>query len=370
MRRNAWKLLAPFVALSVLAAACGGGGGSEVADRFTDIANREAKDVEPPERVDPKDFAQPGLLVQTNSKSMQDLADAPDGRGAVVLFVQPGGPSDRKGIARGDMIVAVEGQRVTNAEFALTALRTAAGETRKITFKTRGGNEREIEIKGEVPTQRAKPFLDGMIKASPSDPVLRYLRALVAGGSDKENLADLKAALRQAPNFVEALSLQGNYVFNARNATKDAKKKVAIIGEALASWATALDIDPKHAETLALQSAGQHALGKFDQARIDAEKAVKIDPSFAAANHALARAELGLKKPQNAAGPARAAVEANPFTNLNYYRTLAQVFRELKRSDDCKATLSAIVPHLEGSKVEALVKEATQLKKEAGSNCS
>lgn len=370
MKINARKLLGPVLALALAASACGGGGGDDVKDRIAGIRESDANDVEPPERVDPKDFGQPGLILQTNSDTWQDLVKAPRGAGAVILFVQPGGPSDRKGVARGDLIVAVDDTRVTNGEHALTLLRSNKGENRKVTLRSRGsGKERELEIKGDIPRQRARPFLDGMISSSPNDPVLRYLRALSSGGTVAKAIADLKVALEEEPDFVDALSLQGNIIFNQRLSTKDKKKQTTFIGQALASWATALDHNPRHAETLALQSAGQAALGKFDQAKSDAAKAVKVDGTFASANHALAKAELASKKPQDAAGPARAAVELNPYTNLNYYRTLAAVFKGLKRKDDCSKTLLSVVPHLEGAKVKALKTEAEQLEKEAKENC-
>ena len=370
-RKPAGVIGAVVIALALVASACGGGGGSEVEEAITEIRETDAGDIEPPERVDPKDFAQPGLIVQTNSRTWENLADAPPGRGAVILFVQPGGPSDRKGIARGDLITEVDGKRVTNAEYALTLLRSNKGETRKVKLKGRGDRERELEIKGDIPKARALDFLNGMISNNPNDPVLRYLRALSGGPGRtvKNAMDDITIALREAPNFVDAMSLQGNLIFNTRLAEKDKKKQAAIIGRALASWANALDINPRHAETLALQSAGQAALGKPDIAKSDATKAVKIDGTFAAANHALARAELALNKPQNAAGPARAAVEANPYTNLNYYRTLAEVFKELKRKEDCSKTLLSVVPHLEGAKVRALTTEAKQLEKEAKEDC-
>jgi hypothetical protein len=370
MSRNARKLLGPLLALAVIASACGGGGGKgDVGKEILKIRETDAGDIDPPEAVAADAFAQPGLLVATNSSTWRDLVKSPAGKGAVILFVQPGGPSDRKGIARGDTIIEVDGERVANGEYALTLLRSKKGETRNVKIKGRNDNERDVKIQGEIPKTRARPFLDGMITGSPNDPVLRYLRALTSGGSVREAAKDLQDALTKEPRFVDALSLQGNLIFNQRLGTKDRKKQVGIIGEALASWANALDIDPDHAETLALQSAAHAALGRFDQAKTDALRALDVDDSFAAANHALAKAELALKKPQNAAGPARAAVAANPYTNLNYYRTLAAVFKSLKRKADCSATLRSIVPHLKGAKVPALTKEAAQLEKESRENC-
>jgi tetratricopeptide (TPR) repeat protein len=369
MKINARKPLGLLVALALLAPACFGGGPNDVAEEIAGIRDSEANDVKPPERVDPKDFGQPGLILQTNSQTWEDIARAPARGGAVILFVQPGGPADRKGLARGDVIAEVDGTRVRNGEYALTLLRGNKGEKRTIKVVGRNGNEREVEIRGDIPKQRARPFLNGLISQSPRDPVLRYLRALSSGGTVAQAASDLKVAIEEEPDFVEALTLQGNIAFNQRLGTKDKKKQTAFIGSALASWAAALDINPRSAETLALQSSGNAALGKLEQAKSDAEKSVKIDGTFASANHALAKALLAAKKPADAAGPARAAVELNPYTNLNYYRTLAEVFKGLKRKDDCSKTLLSIVPHLEGAKVKALKTEAEQLEKEAKENC-
>jgi tetratricopeptide (TPR) repeat protein len=373
MSRNVLKLFGSLLALSVLVAACGGGGKGDVATHITDLRESDAGDVDPPEAVAADAFGLPGLIVSTNSRSWRDLVKSPAGTGAVILFVQPGGPSDRKALARGDLITAIDGEAVASADYALTLLRGKPGQTKKVTLMGRNGKDREIEVKLEKPKASAKPFLDGMISGSPRDAVLRYVRA-AAGGTSKDykvshQAQDLKIALEEEPRFVEALSLQGNLVYNQRLGTKDRDKQVRIIGEALASWANALDIDPRHTETLALQSGALLALGKVDQAKADAERAVNVDGSSAGANYALARAELALKKPQNAAGPAAAAVAANPYTNLTYYRTLATVFKQLKRKADCSKTLLSVVPHLKGSGSPALAKEATQLEKEAKENC-
>lgn len=377
MRRHISKLLAIFFAFAVLAAACGGG--SDKADEYDKIRTASAGDVKPPERVDPKDTALPGLTLATNSITWQRLLDSPETRGAVVLFIQPGGPSDRQGIARGDVITHVDGVRVWNDERALSLLWSNKGEVRTVKLLSRRDSEREVQIKGEIPRQRPRPFLNVMIENNPGDPVLRYVRATSSStchikGADKpcgtnaDNLNDLKAALNKQPRFVEALAHQGRILFAQATAEKDKDKRTQFAGQALASYANALDVDPRHADVLTLQSEAQNALGKGEAAKADAEKAVKVDGSLPRANHALARANISLKKPQDAAGPARAAIEGNPYSNLFYYRTLGQVFKDLKRKEDCSKTLLAIVPWLENGP-DAFKTEAKQIEKESNENC-
>jgi hypothetical protein len=369
MRRTAARLLVPLVALSLVASACGGGGDKRPSDAIKELRESEAKDVKPPERVDPKNLALPGFALVTNSPTWEKLVDAPNGRGAVILFVQPGSPADNKGIARGDMLTEVDGERVANQEHALALLYANKGEKRNLKITGRNGKVRELAVRSEIPKERPKRFLDEMLKGNPNDPVLRYLRAGAVGTTVQSSIDDLKAALDVEPEFVEALNKRANLLFSARLGTKDKKRQEELITQALAAWTNALDIDPRNAEALTQQANAETAIGKGSAAKADALKAIRVDPTSPAANNALARANLVLKKPQDAAGPARAALELNPYTNLTYYRTLAEVFKDLKRKTDCSATLNAIVPWLEGTKVKALKTEAEQIQKEARENC-
>lgn len=368
MRRKRARVLVPFLALALVAGACGGGG-KRPSDTIKEIRESDAKDVEPPERADPKNLALPGLALVTNSPTWEDIVKSPNGRGAVVLFVQPGSPADNKGVGRGDMVTAVDGQRVTNHEHALSLLYSNKGEKRELTITGRNGKERTVTIRGEIPKRRALPYLNEMIKGNPNDAVLRYLRAGQVGTKIQDGITDLDKALEAEPDFAEALNKRASIIFGARLGTKDKKRQQELATEALAGWNNALDIDPRNAEALTLQANAQTSLGKPTQGKADALKAIRVDPTLPSANNALARANLALKKPEDAAGPARAAVELNPYTNLTYYRTLAEIFKDLKRKADCAATLNAIVPWLEGTKVKELKTEAEQIQKESRENC-
>ena len=369
MRRSPARLLVPLVALALLAGACGGGGDRRPADEIKKIRDAEAKDVKAPERVDPKSLALPGFQMVTNSPTWERMVSSPNGRGAVILFVLPGSPADNKGLARGDMVVEVDGERVTNHESAIAKLYGTKGEQRTLKILGRNGKEREIRVRLDIPRLVVKPLLDEMLKQNSKDPVLRYLRAISSGSTTEQRLDDLAVALETQPEFVDALAKRAEYLFRLRLATNDKKRQDDFTKQGLAAWTNALDIDPRDAEVLAQQANALSALGRGSAAKADALKAIRVDPTLAAANHALARANLVLKKPQDAAGPARAAVELNPYNNLNYYRTLAEVFRALKRKSDCAATLNAIVPRLEGAKTKPLKTEAEQLEKEARENC-
>jgi hypothetical protein len=219
MTRRRARVLVPFLAVSPIVTACGGGG-RRPSDTIKNIRESDAKDVEPPERADPKNLALPGLALVTNSPTWEDVADSPNGRGAVVLFVQPGSPADNKGIGRGDMITQVNGQRVTNHEHALSELYSNKGEKRELTIIGRNGKERTVSVRGEIPKRRAIDYLNGMIKNNPNDPVLRYLRAGSVGTTVQAGINDLDKALSVAPDFAEAMNKRSSILFSARLGAK------------------------------------------------------------------------------------------------------------------------------------------------------
>src|SRR4051812_5400350 len=109
MKRNHARMLALVLDFAFPAGACfgAGGGGKNASGEFEKIRNSDAKDIKPPEATDPKQLAQPGMILETNSRAWELLADSPEGDGVVVVFMQPNGPSDNKGLARGDLITAI-----------------------------------------------------------------------------------------------------------------------------------------------------------------------------------------------------------------------------------------------------------------------
>src|SRR5918996_2569973 len=119
------RWLAGALILLISATACFGGGGGNAGEAAQKVSTE--RDPDPPEQVDPNATAQPGLVLSTNSRTWAKLIDAHEGKGAVVLFVQPGGPSDGKGIARGDLLTAIDGSPVVNHEAGIAQLRSRPG---------------------------------------------------------------------------------------------------------------------------------------------------------------------------------------------------------------------------------------------------
>ncbi len=362
--RIAVRALIAVTALSLVATGCSGGGGAskdikEVGEKYTKM---DAGDVKPPAGPDTQRQSLPGFIVTSNSPSWQGLVHSPKGPGAVVLFIQPGGPTDGKGIARGDLLVGVDDDTIANAERAVSVLHSRIGEKRTLRFKRVGRkDEREVKISGRTPRANARAVLSAQVKNNPTDPTLRYLRAYV-GGTTKERLEDLAAALEQKPDFVDALQLRASLLWSAAFGQKDAKAKRDVQTQALAGWKNALDVDPRNVATLAVRSIAYADLGTPKLGESDAKRALRLDGTQPLALFALSRAYLAENHPQQAAGPGLGAVELMPY-NLDYWKNLATIFVKLKRKDDCTKTANAFGPYLRARKGDAFRKAADDLRK-------
>jgi tetratricopeptide (TPR) repeat protein len=273
------------------------------------------------------------------------LVGAPRGAGAVVLFIQPGGPTDSKGIARGDLLVKVDGDTIANAERAVSVLHSRIGEKRTLTFKRSGRkDDRVVSIIGRTPRGTPRTVLNPEITNNPTDPVLRYLRAYT-GGTNKDRLTDLSEALKTTPDFVDALQLRASLIWAASFGVKDTSTRRTAQTQALAGWKNALDIDPRNETTLAVRSIAYTDIGTPKTGEADSQRALAVDGSQPLALFAMSRARLAQNHPQQALGPAAGAVDLMPY-NLDYWKNLASIFMKLKRKDDCVKTTDAFTPYL------------------------
>jgi len=64
-----------------------------------------------------------GVGTETIDKAAAKELGLPDGRGAVVLYVQPDSPASKAGIERGDIIVSIAGRKVAGVEDVFAAVR-------------------------------------------------------------------------------------------------------------------------------------------------------------------------------------------------------------------------------------------------------
>lgn len=343
-----WALI--VLVLAFVSTACPFGGGG------TDLA-ANADDVKAPDEVAANLTALPGLVLNTNSKNWQRMLHASDQPGVVVLFVQPSGPSDRKGIARGDVLVEIDGDSVTNHENAVARLRSTPRQKRELKFIKTDGSERTVEVTARNPAPNPLPaFLTALIKANPSDALWYFIRS-TTGTEFKRKVADADKALSIDPEFVEAMSHKASLKWDRR--IVEPKNALGLANEALAGWKSALDIDPDHITTITVQSNAITSLNNVKQGKEDAQRAVEIDDTYPRAWFALGAAERRAKKPKEALAPLANAVKLNPFS-MQYWRVLAELFNTLGRDDDCRKTVNAITPFL---RKQGLTEEIDKIKK-------
>ncbi len=343
MKNIAHRSLLGTLVLALIATGCGGGGGS--ASSANELSKLSAGDVKPPNPVNAKRTGLPGLVLGTNSPSLRRLAGAGDGEGAVILFVEPGGPSDGLGIGRGDLIIGVAGTKITNHARALALLHDVPKTKLSVQIRHRDGRERTITITPREPLVTSlRQYINPLVAASPKDAILRYVRAS-SPGRFAERLADLETALDIDKRFVEAMSLRASLIWDNRP-TAIGGERTRFINAALDGWKDGLAIDPENLLVLTTRSTVLSVLGNGSQARRDASKAIEVDPTAPRAYYAQGVAEEALKRPQAAAGPARASVELDPF-NVQHWRLLARTFVALKRKDDCRKTVNGFAPFLQ-----------------------
>jgi putative serine protease PepD len=67
--------------------------------------------------------------------------------------VAPGGPAQRAGLHSGDVIVAVDGERVTSADELIVAIRRhVPGQRLTVTYLRDGGRHDAVVILGSAPS--------------------------------------------------------------------------------------------------------------------------------------------------------------------------------------------------------------------------
>ena len=95
-----------------------------------------------------------GATIQTLTDELADSWGLHDRKGAVVADLVPGGPAARAGLQPGDVVVAVNGEPVSNnSEMTREVAKTPAGRIARLTL-FRSGREREVDVQTSLrPTE-------------------------------------------------------------------------------------------------------------------------------------------------------------------------------------------------------------------------
>jgi len=334
------RLLSAFVVLALLTSSC------TLFSSDDNGATSDVVDVAPPPAAPTGLTALPGLVLHTNSESLGRIMDAPEGEGVVVMFVQPDGPSDGQDIERGDLLVEVDGERVTNHERAIAMLRSEPGQERRFKLTKVGGDSVDVTVEARDPQGvQVTDFYDRELQRNADDAVTRFLRGWATGPSFEQRLEDLDAAIAQIPDFVEAIILRAGLLWDraAEDEVSD-EEKADLRRRATADWEAALELDEGNPNALVSRSRALSQAGQAARAKADAEAAVSADATFPAAHYSLALAEYRLANYDAAARPARRAIDLNPF-HFTYYELMGSIFVKLGQQE-CLETGDALEPLL------------------------
>ncbi|HWP90627.1 MAG TPA: DegQ family serine endoprotease [Thermodesulfobacteriota bacterium] len=98
-----------------------------------------------------------GVLVQQITPEIAESMNFKEPKGALVADVTPGGPAEKAGIKRGDVIVEFNGNRINDmADLPKIVAATPPGTQSEVKY-IRNGDEKNVEIKvGELPEEIAK----------------------------------------------------------------------------------------------------------------------------------------------------------------------------------------------------------------------
>lgn len=355
------RALAIVLLLGLVGGACTSGGDDleQLKEEVEqdDGADREDEEQTPPPQIDPPPPADAsltgrvGVVIQANSPRWRALVGAPSGEGVVVVFVRPGGPAEGAGLQVGDLIAAVDGQTLTNAERAVVLLRSQPGQERTLSIRRPDGAEAEVTVQAEEPGDIDQIGMYGeLLQERPDDPVLHYLLAQELPLGEFENaLGNVQRAIELHEEFVEAIEVRADRRWTtAQREEYEAgeAQREELREQAMGDWDLALRLDPANVLGLVHRSQAFAQQGDVEAAQRDAEKARSIDASTPEAHFALGLSYLAQGQDMQGLVSAREAVELNPF-HVEYYQLLARLFMRLDRPEDARATIDAIAGLIE-----------------------
>ncbi|HXG30187.1 MAG TPA: DegQ family serine endoprotease [Thermodesulfobacteriota bacterium] len=98
-----------------------------------------------------------GVLVQQITPEIAESMNLKEPEGALVADVTPGGPADKAGVKRGDVILEFNGNRIKDmSELPKLVAATPPGTKSRLTFVD-NGKERTVEVRlGELPEETAR----------------------------------------------------------------------------------------------------------------------------------------------------------------------------------------------------------------------
>jgi adenylate cyclase len=198
-------------------------------------------------------------------------------------------------------------------------------------------NDRRERVK------EARALFDQALRIEPNDPdalagsAYAYFNDFLYGWSDPppdyeaKVLGQVNRAITLAPDNVRAYFVKALYLGNSRRAS-----------EALGAADAGLAINPNFVLLLGARAIAENMLGQFDQAKADAERAMRLsprDPYTGIFQHNVAVAELGLGRLDAAIDEFHQAIDSG-FRAYYLYAGLTAAYAQAGKMEEAKTALA------------------------------
>lgn len=324
--------------LAVVLALSSGPAGATQLERDVVQLQETATPPPAPKAPPPATTASLGAIFATNSPAWRSVvACDTKSAGALVINVLPESPAWHK-LREGDVIVAIDGEAVMDADRATLMLRSPNTITHRISVVTADGNSRSMTLTLAPLSASAHDYLTHALLGN-NDPLAQYLLAReIADAAEGVHLARLLS--RGNPAFAEAYAVEASRradVLVGHRATTG-PDEIDLIRHALSE---AIRLDPNSADIRATAARVNLRLGSADAAAALATDAIARDDGSSSAHNILGVTQLAVGQAHAAVPELRRAVDLDPYEN-SYYQDLARGYDALGDGRDARATRNAL----------------------------
>ncbi len=262
-----------------------------------------------------------GMVLEVNNSGWQKVIGSAAKPGMVAVLVMPNQPAAKAGLAVGDVVAAMNGTNVTNANVANREIRKLkVGDKVSLDVQRKNGPAK-VDLTVEPAQQlNLSAMLDDAVKKDPNNAAAYFLRAAYGGEDGKAAQADYSKAITLKPEFVSAYVQRGTLMqgTDPGNAMKDFDKAISLDG----------NYEPTYVNRSVLFSSQK----AYDKALQDDQKAVELDGSDPAAYTNLGIGLVNQGKSQDAMSAEDKALQIDPqFGPALLYRGL--MYRDASKSD-------------------------------------
>lgn len=322
--------------LWALGAVAVAGPAGAIASQVT-VSDPSPGDFVPPRPPPPPRQVFLGASITTNSAGWSQGLRRSEATGVLVLLVVPRSPAVVSGLVPGDVIVGVQGRRLSNDEQLAVEIRSPASNDLSMTVLSPDGARRTVVAHLQPGAASSLSEFEQRPAANPT-PVSRLLYAR-RHADPKVAMTVLDQLIDSHPGFAPAHTFRAQRLLQL--AVTDNDRSPARETAIRAAIDTAVSLDPESLEVHRTAAQILAALGDGPGTERHAAQAVAIDDASAQAHHLLGRARLGRGRPREALAHLRRAVALDPYAEAAY-ADLSACYTALGRPEPAQQTDDAL----------------------------